>query len=166
MQALILISRGCERLFALPAARILDVGTQGLAGPIRIIEGKEVPKWLQYTTLSHCWGGLSIPQLMRKTYKKFRRRINTEVLPRTFRDAIAITRLLRNQYLCIDGLCIAQDDHLDWEGQARQMGQIYRCFYCNLAATAARDGRGGLFRFLDRRPESVTPFLLDVPDLG
>lgn len=55
-------------------------------------------------------------------------------LPRTFRDAIQITKALGYQYLWIDSLCIMQDDDADWRTEAAEMRNIYRHSTCNLAA--------------------------------
>ena len=158
--------RGASNPCQLSAARILDLGTEGLLGPVRVLEGNELPKVLRYMTLSHCWGGLAIPQLTRKTHKRFRERMNSKAFPRTFRDAITITRLLGIRYLWIDSLCIVQDDYRDWEEQARQMGQIYSHAYCNLAATAAKDGRDGLLQFLARHPQALMPLDVCIPNMG
>ena len=147
-------------------ARILDVGDQGQGSPIRLVERTDVPEDSQYLTLSHCWGGLNITQLRLTNHEAFGRAIDTETLPQTFRDAIHITRLLSIQYLWIDSLCIIQDSDGDWQQQATQMGTIYHNSWCNLAATAAKDGRDGLLRFLNRHPHSLQPLIVEVPDMG
>jgi hypothetical protein len=43
-------------------------------------------------------------------------------------------------------LCIIQDSEQDWTEQAALMGDIYQNLWCNIAATAASDSRGGCFR--------------------
>ena len=67
------------------------------------------------------------------------------MLPRTFRDAIIITRRLGIQYIWIDALCIIQDNPLDWEQESGQMASIYGGSYLTIAATFAADGNGGCF---------------------
>jgi hypothetical protein len=42
-------------------------------------------------------------------------------------------------------LCIIQDSEEDWLRESAQVSQIYSNSYCNLAATAAKDGSGVLF---------------------
>lgn len=66
-------------------------------------------------------------------------------LPKTFRDAVTVTRKLGVRYLWIDSLCIIQDDPDDWLREAAVMGEIYAKAYCTLAATSARDSNDGLF---------------------
>ena len=147
-------------------ARILEVDFKGQDYLLRLVEGSEILEGSRYITLSHCWGGLSITKLTSTNYESFCKSISYEALPKTFRDAIDITRLLSVRYLWIDSLCIMQDTVEDWQNQAPQMGQIYHNSWCNLAATAAKDGRDGLFRFLDRRPQTLEPLFVDVPDMG
>jgi hypothetical protein len=69
-------------------------------------------------------------------------------LPKTFQDAIRITRELGIQYLWIDALCIIQNDVQDWEIESANMANIYSNSYLTIAATAASDSHAGLF--LDR----------------
>jgi hypothetical protein len=68
-------------------------------------------------------------------------------IPRTYADAIAVTRILGLQYLWIDSFCIIQDRD-DRKAELQQMGNIYEQAYCNVAATGAEDGRS---RFLNTR---------------
>lgn len=68
-----------------------------------------------------------------------------KTLPRTFRDAITITRRLRLQYLWIDSLCIVQNSLQDWQQESAKMGKIYSHAYCTIAAAAAINCEGGLF---------------------
>jgi hypothetical protein len=52
-------------------------------------------------------------------------------------------------------------------GKLRNVGQIYRHSWCNLAAAAAaKDGRDGILRFPDRQPHSSKARIVDVPDMG
>lgn len=66
-------------------------------------------------------------------------------LPKTFRDAVQITRALNIRYLWIDSLCIIQDDQRDWASEASQMGKYHLNSFLTLAADAARDGSQGYF---------------------
>ena len=72
------------------------------------------------------------------------------MLPKTFKDAIYITRKLGVNYLWIDALCIIQDSDDDWRREAATMGNVYQKAFCNLAATRASDSGGGCF--WDRNP--------------
>jgi Heterokaryon incompatibility protein (HET) len=66
-------------------------------------------------------------------------------VPKTFEDAIVVTRKLHVQYLWIDSLCIIQDDPEDWGTESLLMDQVYKNALLNIAATAASDSSGGLF---------------------
>lgn len=66
-----------------------------------------------------------------------------------FRDAVLISIKLNVQYIWIDSLCIIQDDHSDWEIEAKNMADIYRQSYINLAASAAHDAHGGIIDLSD-----------------
>lgn len=66
-------------------------------------------------------------------------------LPKTFEDAIYITRKLEIRYLWIDCLCIIQDDAHDWEREASRMGQVYRNSYLTLSASNSADSNAGCF---------------------
>jgi hypothetical protein len=67
------------------------------------------------------------------------------ILPRSFQDAINVTRKLGKQYLWIDSLCIIQyGDHLeDWKRESKKMVGVFRNAYCTIAATSATDANQG-----------------------
>jgi hypothetical protein len=71
--------------------------------------------------------------------------IDIITLSNTFKDAITVTRSLGLRFLWIDSLCIIQDSLEDWATQSAVMGKIYENSICNIAATAAEDGRFGCF---------------------
>ncbi|KAF4632256.1 hypothetical protein G7Y89_g5874 [Cudoniella acicularis] len=106
-------------------------------------------------TLSHCWGGAVPLTLTRATFAKFIEEIPYFDLPRTFQEAIRITRNFGIRYLWIDSLCIIQGSSEDWKREAAMMGEVYRHSWCNIAASKARDGHGGCFD--DRHPLLVSP---------
>ena len=106
-------------------------------------------------TLSHCWGGTVPLTLTSATFAKFIVDIPYFDLPRTFQEAIRITRNFGIRYLWIDSLCIIQESREDWKREAAMMGEVYRHSWCNIAATKARDSRGGCFD--ERHPLLVSP---------
>lgn len=63
--------------------------------------------WL---SLSHCWGQTNTFKTTLKTLKPHMHGIEWEALPKTFKDAVTVTRALEVRYLWIDSLCIVQDD--------------------------------------------------------
>jgi hypothetical protein len=99
-----------------------------------------------YASLSHCWGIIEIITLTEARMREFSKTgIAISRLPQTFRDAINVARSLNIRYIWIDSLCIIQDSIADWNVESRTMLQVYQHAYCNIAATHAKDGRGGLF---------------------
>ena len=86
-------------------------------------------------------------------------------LPKTFRDAISVARVLRVRYLWIDSLCIIQDSASDWATHVSQMADIYQNGLLTFAAGASSDDDGGFFVDV---PDEWTPhykFHLDVEDI-
>ena len=121
----------------------------------------EIPS-VSYMTLSHCWGepdGPRPPKLTNANIDSMRNCIPMEVLPRTFKDAIQITRNLGVGYLWIDSLCIIQDSMDDWRRESRLMDKVYRNSACNIMAEAAVNCDGGLF--FERKPQKLGVFILD-----
>ncbi|MCJ1378138.1 hypothetical protein MMC17_001234 [Xylographa soralifera] len=76
-------------------------------------------------------------------------------LPRTFRDAIQITRRLGYRFVWIDSLCIFQDSREDWEQEAASMGRVYQNCVCTISAVGAKDSQGGCFA--ERDPLKLQP---------
>jgi hypothetical protein len=131
--------------------RILDVGPVGDGViedfPVRLKESQEGEKAI-YTTLSYCWGD---PQYQLTTVKaNLQAHLQglpiDERLPRTFADAIRVTRHLGIQYLWIDALCIIQDDETDKLEQIEAMSDIYRNSTVMIAASSASEVSEGFLR--------------------
>jgi hypothetical protein len=55
----------------------------------------------EYICLSHCWGGGQPVRTTLATIAEFRKRIALSQLPKTFRDAIDVTKYLGFRYLWI-----------------------------------------------------------------
>jgi hypothetical protein len=141
---------------ALPT-RLLYVGDVGdrdyTQESIRLVHGPEATSQ-QYVALSHCWGQLQSEKKMMfcTTQDNIRRRLqgfSVSELPKTFRDAVIVTRELGVPYLWIDSLCIIQygDNKADWNRESRRMESVFSQAYCTIAATAAADSNAG---FLER----------------
>ena len=140
--------------------RLLDLGSlsDSQTDQLRIIESEREYPTGPYVTLSHRWGGSDVYKLTKTTFSDLRSGIRTQMLPRTFRDAVrACKRVLAVRYLWIDSLCIFQDadDQSDWLKEALTMDKVYQNAFCNLSATGAADSSQGLF--FDRRPEQSQP---------
>jgi hypothetical protein len=129
-------------------ARLIDVGAEFATNPPRLCNTGEMAEIVEYMTLSHCWGKLSIFTLNKTNFKALQDVILVDQLPKTFQDAILITRRMGHKFLWIDSLCILQDDLEDWGREAVKMASISAFSSLNIAATAATDGR--VERFFDR----------------
>jgi hypothetical protein len=102
-----------------------------------------------YACLSHCWGGEQPLQTTLDTLTQHRKEIKWELLPRTFQDAITVTRKFGIQYIWIDSLCIIQDSTKDWREQSALMAEIYQSAIITIAGSASSGPRQGLFRTAD-----------------
>lgn len=113
-----------------------------------------------YVALSHCWGPPSKRPICttKDNLSRHIAGISLSCLPKTFQDAVAITRALDLQYLWIDSLCIIQDDGNDWASEAPRMGELYSHASLVVAASGARDSSEGCF--LERSPLESS---LDIP---
>ena len=105
-------------------------------------------------------GGAGVQGLTTKvTIEDMKRSIHWNALPKTFQDAISMTKALGIQYLWIDSLCIIQHDRRDWERESVRMAAIYSNSYINIAATGSPDSRVG---FLNPRKISTPIEVLEV----
>lgn len=129
-------------------ARVIDIGDEAneYCVKLREMEGETG----RYTCLSHCWGRATHFITTKASFATYKININHDELPESFRDAIAITRLLRIRYIWIDSICICQDDSEDWERESAKMTNIYMNSYLTIAASAAKDSSIGCF--IPRRP--------------
>ncbi|KAH6673773.1 heterokaryon incompatibility protein-domain-containing protein, partial [Halenospora varia] len=99
-----------------------------------------------YMCLSHCWGDSQYPsKTTNLTLNQNKANITWDSLPRTFQDAIIVTRWLKIRYLWIDSLCIIQDSKEDWEEEAPKMVDIYQRSFLTIAATSSPSDDGGCF---------------------
>ncbi|KAI0127829.1 heterokaryon incompatibility protein-domain-containing protein [Xylariales sp. AK1849] len=143
---LVAVLPDCERLVL---TRDIDLGPK---------------KRLEYLTLSHCWGGLSMFTLLRDNMSDLMQEIPRARLTKTFKDAIDVTRRLGFDYIWIDSLCIIQDDDQDWLGESVLMSDVYGGSALTLAATGAIDGSVGCYR--EREPASIASQKLCVSKEG
>jgi hypothetical protein len=96
-----------------------------------------------YATLSHCWGGEVALKTTKSTIEVRKGGIPWGAIPRTFQDAIRVTRWLGLRYLWIDSLCIVQDDAADWEHESARMADIYQGSELTIVATRAPNSTSG-----------------------
>lgn len=122
--------------------RVIDVGSNIKDQPRLHISNGDVAS---YVTLSHCWGGSSPATTTTTSLEIQKHGIRLESLPKTFKDAIIVTRDLGVRFLWIDSLCILQDSAEDWEREAADMSNVYANCYVMLAADGSSNCHGGLF---------------------
>ncbi|KAL2066630.1 hypothetical protein VTL71DRAFT_2701 [Oculimacula yallundae] len=138
------IQHGREKIFP---SQVLDVTT------LRLVTKSQVAPGSGFVTLSHCWGSSQVSVTTESRLGSYRDGLDMNMLPKTFQDAITVTRKLGFQYLWIDALCIVQDNLDEWAKEATLMGQYYRDCAVNISALSAHDGRAGFL--LPRPPISV-----------
>lgn len=83
-------------------------------------------------------------------------------MPKTFIDAVTITRRLGLRYLWIDSLCICQDDTEDWARESGLMADVYSNAHVVIAANRSTDCTGGCFH--ERAPREEAR--IQVPIMG
>ncbi|KAL5355325.1 heterokaryon incompatibility protein-domain-containing protein [Aspergillus floccosus] len=127
--------------------RILDLGEQrsedSVWPAVRLYDTQR--EVVPYMCLSHSWGTSTPIKTEKATLDARKRGIPWALLPRTFQDAITVTRRLGIRYLWIDTLCIIQDSKEDWEQEAAQMASIYRGSFLTLAASKGAGCYDSLF---------------------
>lgn len=76
-------------------SRLIDVGDDNGTDP-RLVHTDELPssQRLEFLTLSHCWGGAAILRLLSDNVARLSTGIPMPDLPKTFQDAVIITRRL------------------------------------------------------------------------
>ena len=126
--------------------RLLYIGQDSMdsSDTIRLVEC-DVTAPPDFIALSHAWGpGKHRPlKTVKQNIEKHESGIETVVLSRTFRDAVAVGRRLGEKYLWIDSLCIVQDDDQDKAREIPRMQAIYEGAALTISAMSSRDGRGG-----------------------
>ncbi|KAI8656189.1 HET domain-containing protein [Fusarium keratoplasticum] len=98
-----------------------------------------------YACLSHCWGKDKLITTTSQTIASHLSGIPLAILPKTFGDAVTLTRNLGLRYLWIDSLCIIQDSREDWQIEFSKMADIYHNSFLTIAAISSPDSRGGCF---------------------
>jgi hypothetical protein len=131
--------------------RVIDVGTQNQDPFLYVTNSDHVP----YFSLSHCWGGHVSLQLRSDNQRSLQTGIPLGTFPKSFRDAIIITRRLGVRCLWIDALCIIQDDEADWGIEAAAMADVYEGALLNICALAAPNSETG---FLYPRADGIVHF--------
>lgn len=98
-----------------------------------------------YTALSHRWGDMELLALQKHNITERLLDISWDSLPKTFRDAMTVTKSIGIDYIWIDSLCIIQNDQVDWINESARMGEIYESAWMTIVASNAKDANEGLF---------------------
>jgi hypothetical protein len=128
--------------------RVVDVGDREETQVPYLFVPHE-PTQAKYLTLSHCWGGSRDFITTTDNIEVMRAGFRLLDIPKTFADAIQITRELGFRYLWIDSLCIVQDCPDDWRSESAKMGAYYRSSVMTIAAADSVDTHSGCFRERD-----------------
>ncbi|KAL3417718.1 heterokaryon incompatibility protein [Phlyctema vagabunda] len=130
----------CQTLTQSLPTRVLEVGDQ----TIRVVETKDERG--HYVTLSHCWGTSPTFTTTKDTFASRKAGFELKELPRTFQDAIVLTRILGLRFLWIDSLCIIQGDTEDWEKEGSKMCDIYSNSFLTICASRAKSDAEGFLQ--------------------
>jgi len=141
--------------------RLLYLGHAGSAedADIRLIKTAETPELLTgrgYVTLSHCWGKAECIKLLHSNFASLLKSLPLSKLPKTFIDAVTISRNTGQYLLWIDALCIIQDSQDDWRREGSTMHEVYRRATFTISADDSLDSTGGCL--FSRQPLALEPF--------
>ncbi|KAK4164675.1 heterokaryon incompatibility protein-domain-containing protein [Cladorrhinum sp. PSN259] len=150
---------------ALPT-RLIDVGSSknSLSKVFlcvsKIIRRKSQSPDLRYIALSHPWGDAAKNKHFCTTKANFVSRLQKGIpmndLPRTFQDAVHVTRALGIRYVWIDSLCILQGIDGDFHQEAKLMETVFSNAYCVIAASRATGTSSGFLSNQARNRKFVT----------
>ena len=138
-----------------PPTRVIDIGICGRKLLPRLYLSSSEDVNMKYVALSHCWGETNTAILKNHMLRAMTRGIEWSQLPKTFQDAIYVTRRLGFRYLWIDSLCIIQDSPEDWSRESGTMHDVYANCVLTIAASWGKDSSTGLF--IERKPLNQQP---------
>lgn len=143
--------------------RLIDIGKH--TGRVCVVPSCEVRPDEAYIALSHRWGigSMSNILLTKENERELSSGVPIRSLSQTFQDSIVVARHIGVRFMWIDCLCIVQDgdNGLDWETEARKMGDVYQNAYCVISADHATDVEG---LFFDRNPEFFSSATIQTLD--
>jgi hypothetical protein len=140
----------CKPSKTLLPSRVIDVGHLG-SSQVRLWEPVPEGTTGEYISLSYCWGTSREFTTTRATIEERKKGIIIADIPKTYQDAVKLTRELGIRYLWVDALCICQDEHADWERESAKMLSTYSNAYLTISASRAKESSEGfLGKRLDR----------------
>ncbi|KAK3989005.1 heterokaryon incompatibility protein-domain-containing protein [Cladorrhinum sp. PSN332] len=143
--------------------RLLDVGHNSSEWihlrVSRLLRDSAQNSDLRYIALSHPWGDGAHHNHFCTTQGNFVSRLHDGILvselPKTFRDAVLVTRSLGIRYIWIDSLCIIQGVDGDFHREAKFMETVFSSAYCVIAASRAKGTSSGFLSDEPRRREFI-----------
>ncbi len=124
-------------------SRLLDLRCFGDSLDVKLVECPKKSR-VKYVTLSWSWGKQVPLKTTKSSLQSHLQRMDFDLLPQTFKDAITVLRRLGFSYLWIDALCIVQDDRVNFEAELLQMDSIYAGSICTIAVADADSYQGFL----------------------
>lgn len=98
-----------------------------------------------YACLSHCWAKDKLITTTSQTMANHLNSVPLAALPKTFGDAVMLTRNLGLRYPWIDPLCVTQASAKDWQIESGKTAGIYHNSFLTIAAISSPDSRSGCF---------------------
>jgi hypothetical protein len=139
-----------DRYLYMPT-RVLDVGVsdeniQDISNaPVKLVFSSDITDNRTYACLSHRWGPPGQTIVTKKaTQENHRVGMEYRDLDVAYQDTVYTMRQLGVRYLCIDSLCIIQDDPEDWRAESASMAMIYNrglftlAMHCNSSRSLRR----------------------------
>ncbi|KAF1931071.1 HET-domain-containing protein [Didymella exigua CBS 183.55] len=121
-------------------SRLIEIsGVDETCLKVRLREGKNVPSFFEYATLSHRWGESMPFKLTRDNLEECFNELLMSRLSLVFQEALKFAWRMKIYYVWIDSLCIIQDSHEDWVAESSQMGPTYKGGVLNIAAAAGSE---------------------------
>jgi hypothetical protein len=136
----------CEPLETQIATRVLPTRLIEILGTsVRLVEtSKTIDKsTIAWTALSGVWGTQEVFLTTTNNLPLRQAPFLLSSLPRTYQDAVAITRELGLRYLWIDTLCMIHDSAQDMAAEVQRMETVFEEAYCVLAASRATSSQSG-----------------------
>jgi hypothetical protein len=132
----LIVGSANQDLPALPT-RVIDVGPPDGSVKPCLLESRFWDPFLQeprqrrrkWIALSYCWGKLPFIRTTTSNIGRRKRGIPLKLLPRSFQDAIHLTRRFSIRYLWIDALCIIQNSVTNWQTEVMAMPYVYSNSY-------------------------------------
>lgn len=129
-----------DTYIAVLPTRIIDVGVDHNSNKIHLRVTNRESHGL-YIALSHRWQK-DTPTTTIANLDERRNSIELDSLPRSYQDAVRMTRRLGIRFLWIDSLCIVQNSHQDWDAEAGRMDRVFSSAYCTIAISPRREVGG------------------------